>query len=75
MKRLASELAFAPGQTEPQMWCLPDHTHPELLNTNLQKSQREGEVKGKTVGTETLSVSELCHDKKKQPRANVMLHP
>lgn len=56
MKRLACELAFAPGQTEPQMWCLPDHTHPELLYTNLQKSLREGEVKGETVGTETLSV-------------------
>lgn len=34
MKRLA----FAPGQTEPQMWCLADHNHPELLYKNEEKS-------------------------------------
>lgn len=60
MKRLAGELAFAPGQTEPEMWCLADHNHPELSYKSEEKSGEEGGVNGLTVGTETLHFSELC---------------
>lgn len=55
VKRLASKLAFSPGQTEPVTWCLADHNHPELPYKSEEKSG--GVV---TVGTETLNLSELC---------------
>lgn len=38
VKRLASELAFTPGQTEPVMWCLADLNHPELSCKSEEKS-------------------------------------
>lgn len=67
MKRLA----FAPGQTEPQMWCLADHNHPELLYKNEEKSWGGREVKRTNLGTELFMFMSSVPDKTKQPRANV----
>lgn len=63
MKKLAHKLAFAPGQTEPVMWCLADHNHPELSYKPEEKSGGGwGKGGDSTVGTETLNFfSELCH--------------